>query len=180
MVFTDDIVLVTESANGLNMRLKSWRKALEDNGLRIFQSKESFRYLGSVIHRSGRIDDDITHQCWPIMKAQANRMEVEELRMLRLTCGKTMLDMIPNRVFRAELEVESIIHKMRKGRMGWFGHVKRRPQTAPVKTVKSFFVDGSRRRGGPKLRWEDRLKQDMKELLLSEDMTSDRIFPLGF
>nr|GFD04777.1 polyprotein, putative [Tanacetum cinerariifolium] len=37
--------------------------------------------------------------------------------MLRWTCGKTMLDMIPNRVFKAELEVESIIHKMRKGRL---------------------------------------------------------------
>ncbi|GJX92277.1 hypothetical protein Tco_0345603 [Tanacetum coccineum] len=37
-----------------------------------------------------------------------------------------------------------------------------------------MLVEGSRRRGRPKLRWEDRLKQDMKELLLSEDMTSDR------
>nr|GEX09338.1 hypothetical protein [Tanacetum cinerariifolium] len=35
-------------------------------------------------------------------------------------------------------------------------------------------VEGSRRRGRPKLRWEDRLKLYMKELFLSEDMTSDR------
>ncbi|GKA74364.1 retrovirus-related pol polyprotein LINE-1 [Tanacetum coccineum] len=247
MVFADDIVLVAESADGLNRRLESWRRALEDNGLRvsrdkteylrcdfgryeaahgeegiirigdqILQPKESFRYLGSVIHRSGRIDEDVTHrirtgwmrwraasgvlcdkrvplklkgkfyrvairpamlygsECWPITKAQANRVEVAELRMLRWTCGKTMLDMIPNGVFRAELEVESIIHKMREGRLRWFGHVKRRPQTAPVRRVEALFVDGLRRRGRPKLRWEDRLKQDMKELLLSEDMTSDR------
>ncbi|GKD81028.1 ataxia telangiectasia mutated family protein [Tanacetum coccineum] len=247
MVFADDIVLVAESADGLNLRLESWRKALEDNGLRIsrekteylrcdfgryeavhgeegiirigdkiLQPKESFRYLGSVIHRSGRIDDDVTHrirtgwtrwraasgvlcdkrvplklkgkfyrvairpamlygsECWPITKAQANRVEVAELRMLRWTCGKTMLDMIPNGVFRAELEVESIIHKMREGRLRWFGHVKRRPHTAPVRRVEALLVDGLRRRGRPKLRWEDRLKQDMKELLLSEDMTSDR------
>nr|GFC13719.1 polyprotein, putative [Tanacetum cinerariifolium] len=94
--------------------------------------------------------------------------------MLRWTCGQTMLDMIPNGVFRAELEVESIIHKMREGRLRWFGHVKRRPQTAPVRRVEALFVDGLRRRGRLKLRWEDRLKQDMKELLLSEDMTLDR------
>ncbi|GJY77956.1 ataxia telangiectasia mutated family protein [Tanacetum coccineum] len=247
MVFADDIVLVAESADGLNRRLKSYRRALEDNGLRvskdkakylrcdfgryeaahgeegiiriedqILQPKESFRYLGSVIHRSGRIDKDVTHrirtmwkrwrtasgilcdkrvplklkgnfyrvvirlamlygsECWPITKAQENKVEVAELRMLRWTCGKTMLDMIPNRVFRAELEVESIIHKMREERLRWFGHVKRRPQTAPVRRVEALFVDGLRRRGRPKLRWEDRLKQDMKELLLSEDMTSDR------
>ncbi|GKG47109.1 hypothetical protein Tco_0504306, partial [Tanacetum coccineum] len=55
----------------------------------------------------------------------------------------------------------------------WFGHVKRRPHTA-VRRVLALLVDGLRRRGRPKLRWEDRLKQDMKELVLSEDMTSDR------
>nr|GEX68842.1 polyprotein, putative [Tanacetum cinerariifolium] len=56
----------------------------------------------------------------------------------------------------------------------WFGHVKRRPQSAPVRRVEAMVVEGSRRRGRPKLRWEDRLKMDMKELRLSEDMTSDR------
>nr|GFC23539.1 3-oxoacyl-[acyl-carrier-protein] synthase III, chloroplastic [Tanacetum cinerariifolium] len=55
-----------------------------------------------------------------------------------------MVDMIPNEVFRAALDVDSIIDKMREGR------------------------------GRPKLRWEDRLTMDMKELRLSEDMTSDR------
>ncbi|GJW00939.1 retrovirus-related pol polyprotein LINE-1 [Tanacetum coccineum] len=33
---------------------------------------------------------------------------------LRWTCGRTMLDMIPNGVYRAELEVENIINKMRE------------------------------------------------------------------
>ncbi|GJT05505.1 hypothetical protein Tco_0839967 [Tanacetum coccineum] len=75
-----------------------------------------------------------------------------------------------------ELEVDSIIDKMRKGRLRWFGHLKRRPQTAPVRRVEALLVDGSRRMGRPKLRWEDRLKQDMKELRLSEDMTSGRSF----
>ena len=28
----------------------------------ILHPKESFRYLGSVIHKSGRIDDDVTHR----------------------------------------------------------------------------------------------------------------------
>ncbi|GJS17053.1 ataxia telangiectasia mutated family protein [Tanacetum coccineum] len=246
MIFADDIVLIAESAKGLNSRLEKWRKALEDKGLRIsrdkteylkcdfgryevvhqevetrigdriLQPKESFRYLGLVFHRSGRVDDDVAHriragwvkwraasgvlcdrriplklkgkfyrvairptmlygsECWPITKAQENRVEVAELRMLRWTCGKSTVDMIPNGVFRAELEVDSIIDKMREGMLRWFGHLKRRPQTAPVRRVEALLVDGSRRRGRPKLIWEDRLKQDMKELRLSEDMTFDR------
>ncbi|GKE66058.1 hypothetical protein Tco_1520219 [Tanacetum coccineum] len=63
---------------------------------------------------------------------------------------------------------------MSEGRLRWFGHVKRRPQSTPVRRVEALVVDGLRRRGRPKLSWEDRLKLDMKELLLSEDMTSDR------
>ncbi|GJW69834.1 hypothetical protein Tco_0126751 [Tanacetum coccineum] len=58
-----------------------------------------------------------------------------------------MLDMIPNRVYRAELEVEPIINKMREGRLRWFGHVRRRPQSASVRRVEALVVDGMRRRG---------------------------------
>ncbi|GJV94485.1 retrovirus-related pol polyprotein LINE-1 [Tanacetum coccineum] len=158
MIFVDDIVLFSESAEGLNNRLENWRESLEKNGLsvsrekteylrcdfgngeiahneevdvcvgdKILQPKQSFRYLGSMIHKSERIDEDVSHQCCPITKALANRVEVAELRMLRWTCGRTMLDMIPNVVYRAELEVENIINKMREGRLRWFGHVRRRP-----------------------------------------------------
>ncbi|GJR50518.1 retrovirus-related pol polyprotein LINE-1 [Tanacetum coccineum] len=247
MIFADDIVLIAESAEGLNSRLEKWMKALEDKGLRISRDKTEYLrcdfgrydvvhqeveirigrrilqpmesspdYWSSVIHRSGRVDDDVAHrirarwvkwraasgvlcdkriplklkgkfyrvairptmiygsECWPITKAQANRVEVVELRMLRWTCGKSMVDMIPNGVFKAELDVDFIIDKMRERWLRWFGHLKRRPQTAPVRRVEAMVVDDSRRRGRPKLRWEDRLKQDLKELRLSEDMTSDR------
>ncbi|GJX76077.1 hypothetical protein Tco_0322888 [Tanacetum coccineum] len=66
---------------------------------------------------------------------------------------------------------------LREGRLSWFGHVRRRPQrpqSAPVRRVEALVVDDLRRRGRLKLRWEDRVKHDMKELLLSEDMISDR------
>ncbi|GJW49720.1 retrovirus-related pol polyprotein LINE-1 [Tanacetum coccineum] len=93
MIFADDIMLVSESAKGLNDRLENWREALEANGLRvsrekteylrcdfsnseiahnkevevcigdkILQPKESFRYLGSMLHKSGRIDEDVAHR----------------------------------------------------------------------------------------------------------------------
>nr|GEX48475.1 putative cytochrome P450 [Tanacetum cinerariifolium] len=94
--------------------------------------------------------------------------------MLRWTCSKTLIDMIPIGVYRAQLEVETIINKMREGRLRWFGHVRRRSQSSPVRRVEALVVDGLRRRGRPKLRWEDRVKHDLKELLLSEYMTSDR------
>ncbi|GKB47902.1 hypothetical protein Tco_0898655 [Tanacetum coccineum] len=117
---------------------------------------------------------DILDRCCTNPGGLMKTVEVAELRMLRWTCGKTLLDMILNGVYRAQLEVETIINKMREGRLRWFRHVRRRPQSAPVRRVKDLVVDGSRRRGRPKLRWVDRIKKDMKELLLSEDMTFNR------
>ncbi|GKE64252.1 hypothetical protein Tco_1518413, partial [Tanacetum coccineum] len=90
------------------------------------------------------------------------------------TCGKTLLDMILNGAFRRNLQVATIVNKIREGRLRWFGHVKRRPQLAPVRRVETIVVDDVRRRGRPKLRWEDTLKTDLKEMLLSKNMTSDR------
>ncbi|GKB87948.1 retrovirus-related pol polyprotein LINE-1 [Tanacetum coccineum] len=165
LIFADDIVLVSESVEGLNIRLKNWREVLEDNGQRL---------KGKFYRVAIRLAMLYGSECWPITKALANRVEVAKLRMLRWTCGKILLDMIPNEVYRAQLKVDSIINKMREVRLRWFGHVRRRPQSAPVRRVESLVVDGLRRRGRPKLRWEDRVKHDMKELLLSEDMTSDR------
>ncbi|GKA21638.1 retrovirus-related pol polyprotein LINE-1 [Tanacetum coccineum] len=180
MIFADDIVLIAESAEGYEVLHQEVNIRIGDQ---ILQPKESFRYLGSVIHRSGRIDEDVAYRIrvgWMKWRAASGVLCDRRIplklkgKFYRVVIRQAMLNMIPNGVFRAELDVDSIIDKMREGRLRWFGHVKRRPETAPVRRVEAMLVEGPRRRGRPKLRWEDRLKQDMKELLLSEDMTSDR------
>nr|GEY09675.1 hypothetical protein [Tanacetum cinerariifolium] len=160
----NDIVLVSEMPQGLNERLENksdWNEEEEIHiGEHILEPKESFRYLGFVMHKSKRIEDDVTHriqvdwlkvairpammygsECWPLTKVQAYRMKVAEMRMLRWTCGKTLFDMIPNGVFRTNLQVVTIVNKMRERRLRWFGHVKRRPQSALVRRVESLTVD---------------------------------------
>ncbi|GKC09516.1 hypothetical protein Tco_1001126 [Tanacetum coccineum] len=127
-------------------------------GDHILRPMESFRYLGYVIHKSGKIEDD-DGGC---------RNEDFNVDLW------TILDMIPNRGFRRNHQVTTVVNKMREGRLRRFGHVKRRPHATPVRRVESITVEGVRRRGRPKLRWEDKLKTDLKELLMSEDMTSDR------
>nr|GEU64053.1 hypothetical protein [Tanacetum cinerariifolium] len=162
--------IVNDVAHRIRVGWMKWRAA---SGV-ICDKRISLKLKGKFYKAAIRPAMLYGSECWPITKALAFRVEVAKLRMLKWTCGNTMVDMISNEVFRAALDVDSIIDKMREGRLRWFGHVKRRPQSVPVRRVEAMVVEGSRKRGRPKLRWEDRLKMDIKELRLSEDMTSDR------
>jgi hypothetical protein len=91
MLFADDIVLVDDTASGVNTKLEIWRDALESKGFRISRSKteymvckfsdtrsayeekvmiqdqeipksDRFKYLGSIISQDGEITDDVTHR----------------------------------------------------------------------------------------------------------------------
>ncbi|KAE8676336.1 General transcription factor IIE subunit 1 isoform 3 [Hibiscus syriacus] len=219
MLFADDIVLVAETKTELNSRLTSWKIALEEKGLRIniekieylcsnfsgnqndedlevcieghvLPTRDCFKYLGSMIHKDGGIDDDVTHrikagwlkwraatgvlcdkkvplklkgnfyrmairpallygsECWAIKKDHVRMMEAAEMRMLRWTCER--------------------------GRLRWFGHVLRRQTSDTVRRVESITLDGAIKRGRPRRKWVDCLRSDLKELALTEDMTSDR------
>ncbi|VFQ71409.1 unnamed protein product [Cuscuta campestris] len=91
MLFADDIVLIDDTREGLNDKLKLWRLALETKGFRISRNKteymecrfsgrdtesevevridshlipkvDKFRYLGSVIQADGELDADVGHR----------------------------------------------------------------------------------------------------------------------
>ncbi|MFS8031457.1 hypothetical protein Hanom_Chr17g01546151 [Helianthus anomalus] len=112
--------------------------------------------------------------CWAIKKIHARKLDVAEMRMLRWMCGHTRLDKIRNEVFRVRLGVACISDKIREGRLRWFGHVKRRQMTDPIRIVETLTVDGRRSRGRPKMTWEERIRQDLLDLHLFEDMVDDR------
>ncbi|MES8240490.1 reverse transcriptase domain-containing protein, partial [Cutibacterium acnes] len=86
MLFTDDVVLIDETREGVNAKLELWRGVLELKGFRISRTKteymeckfsqnrsrnegvvkidnqdipqsDHFRYLGSIMHKEGVIVD---------------------------------------------------------------------------------------------------------------------------
>ncbi|KAL6521347.1 hypothetical protein OROGR_017916 [Orobanche gracilis] len=64
-------------------------------------------------------------------KTLESKLEAAEMRILRRSCGRTMMDRIPNGIFRNVLEMAPISAKVREGRLRRFGDVHRRLASAP-------------------------------------------------
>ncbi len=65
-------------------------------------------------------------ETWSLKKAQDNKLEVAEMRMLQWMCGVTKLDKIRNEIIRGTPKVGEITKKVQERRLKWYGHVMRR------------------------------------------------------
>ena len=84
--------------------------------------------------------------------------------------GVTRLDKIRNEKIRGSTKVGEISRTVQKRRMRWYGHVMRRDEEYVGKRTMSIEVQGSRKRGRPKKRWMDCVK-DCQERRCSIDPT---------
>ena len=64
--------------------------------------------------------------------------------------------------------------KMREGRLRWYGHVMRRDQEYVGGKMMEMELPGKRKRGRPKRRFLDVVKEDMEEVGAKETDIEDR------
>ena len=108
-----------------------------------------------------------------VTKAQERKIQVAEMKMLRWSLGFTRKDKIRNDEIRKIMEVGDITDKMQETRLRWLGHVVRRGDEYVGKRIRGMQV-GRKKRGRPRRRWEDCVKEDMKERGISESEAWDR------
>ena len=73
------------------------------------------------------------------------------------------------------VRVLEVSKKAQERRLNYFGHVMRKEDVFVCKRVMNMEVGGRRRKGRPKFRWKDNIAKDLKEKVLSEQDTQDRI-----
>ena len=99
------------------------------------------------------------------------RMATTEMRMVRWAMGVSLLEHRRNEEILEEAKVEAIATVMRRRRLQWFGHVKRRGETENIRAVAEMKIEGKRPRGRPKLRWKDTIRRDLS----LENWATDRV-----
>jgi len=109
-----------------------------------------------------------------ITRAQEEKMQVAEMKMLRWSLGLTRLDKIRNEDIRGRVKVGKLKEKIRETRMKWLGHILRREEDYVGRRVRQLEV-GKRRRGRPRRSWKDCVREDLDAIGINEEDAADRI-----
>jgi len=88
-------------------------------------------------------------------KVDTRQMQEAETRMIKVMCGKTFCDEIPNGLQRNSTGMENIGNHMGEIRLKWLGHLERMDETNLVKRVREERVPGHVKRGRPKKSCEE-------------------------
>ena len=92
--------------------------------------------------------------------------KVVEMRMLRWMSEVTKLDRIRNERIRGTTKLGEISKKVQESSMKWYGYVLRREDEYVGKRVMAMEVPGNRRRGRPRRRWLDSIRNDLSERIV--------------
>ena len=131
--------------------------------------KISARVKGKVFTTAVRPAQMYGLETAALTKRQERTLEVAETKMLRFSLGVTRLDRIRNEYIRGSADVVRFSDKVREARLRWFGHVQRSDDGYIGKRMLKMKTPGKRRRGRPKRRYMDVVKEDMQKVGVTEE-----------
>ena len=103
-------------------------------------------------------------ECWCLQKEDERRLLVAEMSWVykEYEVGAEEKK-IRNEITRKELGAEeTVIDRIRKGRLKWFGHIERMNNNRLPIAALHGHVEGERSRGGQHKTWMDNIREDMK------------------
>ncbi|XP_051790978.1 uncharacterized protein LOC127529870 [Erpetoichthys calabaricus] len=109
-----------------------------------------------------------------LTRKQETELEVAELKMIRFALSVTRMDRIKNEDIRGSAQVGRLGDKVREVRLSWFGHVQRRDAGYIGRKMLRIELPGKRKRGRPKRRFMDVVREDMQVMGVTEQNTEDR------
>ena len=84
------------------------------------------------------------------------------------------MDKIRNEYIRGTAQVGRFGEKTQEARLRWYGHVRRKDNGYIGRRMMKMEPPGKRKRGRPKTRFMDVVKEDMAEVEVTVEDTEDR------
>ena len=97
-----------------------------------------------------------------------------DYRMLRHMLGVRWQDRVTNEEVLRKCSVYDIVSEVRRRRLRWFGHVRRREDGNILRRAMEMEIPGKRPPGRPMRKWEESVKDDLKCLNIEEESVRDR------
>ena len=154
--------LDAEMTHRIQSGWKNWKRI---SGI-LCDRRISLRVKGKVYKTVVRPAMMYGAETWAVKKAHEKKLDMAEMRMLRWR--------IRNERIRGTTKVGEISKKVQESRLKWYGHVSRSEDEYVGKRVMGMEVPGKRRRGRPKRRWLDSIRNDLSERGLSDEDAQDR------
>ena len=144
-----------------------WRKVSETIYDRRLPTRVKEKVYNSVVRPA------VVYELETVAVTKKQEMEVAKMKMLRYAMGVTK-DKIRNEYIRGTVKVERLGMKIREGRLRWYGHVMRKDKEYVGRKMIEMELPGKRKRGRPKRRFLDVVKEDMREVGAKETDIEDR------
>ena len=152
--------LMTNNTNGISTDITIDNKKLE--------TVHSFKYLGAIsskvrLMRSLAMSIFLyACETWTITADIERRIQALEMRCFRKLLGISYRDHITNEEVKARIgnaigPYEDLLTTVKRHKLKWYGHVTR--SSGLAKTILQGTVQGGRRRGRQRKRWEDNIKE---------------------
>ena len=109
-----------------------------------------------------------------VTERQMGKMEVAELKMMRWALGVTRKDKIRNKYVRETAKIAKLGDKLPNARLRWYGHIRRREDYVGNRMME-MAEPGRRKRGRPRRRWMDLVREDIERVGAREGDEVDRV-----
>lgn len=102
-------------------------------------------------------------------KREQEQLSVLERKVMRMimgpeNMGNNQLRRRTNAEIKIALDGKDIVSHIKTQRIKWLGHVWRSGGESKIRSIMEWIPQSRRRRGRPKLRWQDEVEQDLKDL----------------
>lgn len=157
--------------------------------LRITKGKVAIRQLHTIIWNKNirnnvknriykTIVEGITlygSEVWEISKRNEGKLKAMEMEFWRRSCNIKRTDRIRNEEIRQRMGIATnIIDTIEGRRLKWYGHLRRMSEERWPKKIWHWKPPLHRKRGRPRLSWNDGVRQAMQDRCMKDDDWQDR------